>query len=361
MNLLLCLSLQFLLATCSVIRETDDEDNTELMVLPPGLVPRASMREVFRDEFNYVDRNKWSLDASASMGWFSMYTPEQRNCYTHGGTIYLKPTLTADRFGENFLHNSVLDIKKLYGYCDPTWNNGCYRDPHKDGINPVAMSCFMRSKFSFKYGKMEIVAKMPKGDWLWPALWLFPKHGHYGEWPRSGEIDVAEITGNVNYGGLGVHRQSASLHFGNDRAHDHHIVNHKTLQGTTWGDAFHKYTLDWTSSHINIYIDGQMMLSTPMPGDGLHHHYHLPGNNIWGNSHNAPFDQDFYIIMSNGVGGGGIFPDNVRNYPHPKPWSVHDSRRDGMEKFWRHKNDWYQTWHGEDPALQVRSVVVWQY
>jgi beta-glucanase (GH16 family) len=39
------------------------------------------------------------------------------------------------------------------------------------------MSARVRSveSFAFKYGRIEITAKMPKGDWLWPALWLLPK------------------------------------------------------------------------------------------------------------------------------------------------------------------------------------------
>lgn len=24
--------------------------------------------------------------------------------------------------------------------------------------------------FSFKYGRMEVIAKLPAGDWLWPGL-----------------------------------------------------------------------------------------------------------------------------------------------------------------------------------------------
>jgi beta-glucanase (GH16 family) len=34
---------------------------------------------------------------------------------------------------------------------------------------------------------------MPKGNWLWPAIWMMPESnkadgaGIYGQWPRSGE------------------------------------------------------------------------------------------------------------------------------------------------------------------------------
>lgn len=46
------------------------------------------------------------------------------------------------------------------------------------------------------FGKVEVVAKMPQGDWLWPAIWMMPENSTYGDWPRSGEIDIAESRGN---------------------------------------------------------------------------------------------------------------------------------------------------------------------
>ena len=58
-----------------------------------------------------------------------------------------------------------------------------------------------RGKKSIKYGRVEVVAKMPQGDWLWPAIWMMPEDSVYGPWPNSGEIDIAESKGNspVNY------------------------------------------------------------------------------------------------------------------------------------------------------------------
>jgi beta-glucanase (GH16 family) len=35
-----------------------------------------------------------------------------------------------------------------------------------------------------------VEAKLPKGDWLWPAIWLLPEKNAYGQWPASGEIDL---------------------------------------------------------------------------------------------------------------------------------------------------------------------------
>jgi hypothetical protein len=74
-----------------------------------------------------------------------------------------------------------------------------------------------KGKGSLRYSKVEVRAKMPKGDWvgvlrlcvfflfllidntrvqLWPAIWLLPVNSTYGSWPRSGEIDMVESRGN---------------------------------------------------------------------------------------------------------------------------------------------------------------------
>ncbi|XP_064610751.1 beta-1,3-glucan-binding protein-like [Liolophura sinensis] len=301
------------------------------------------MKLIFFDDFNFLDKSKWLLAASSSMskgqhGEFEMYTPDASNCFVKDSKLFLQPTLTADRFGESFLHNGFLNFTEKWGYCYPTWNEGCVRNTTTDGIMPPVLSCYMKSKFYFRYGKVEIIAQMPRGDWLWPALWFMPEFSVYGGWPRSGEIDMTELLGNMNYGSVGIQRTTASLHFGNDRDHDTHLTNQ------------------------HVYIDDFLILGTPTPPEGFHDHYNITGPNIWGSSQNAPFDQPFYIIMNNAVGGtGGIFPDNVPNLPYPKPWSNNDSPPTAMDKFWRHKDQWYSTWNGEDAAVKVQSVSVWSY
>ena len=60
--------------------------------------------------------------------------------------------------------------------------------------------------------------KLPKGDWIWPAIWMLPKNLPYGKWPASGEIDIMESRGNVNlkHNGhdIGVECYGATLHWG---------------------------------------------------------------------------------------------------------------------------------------------------
>jgi beta-glucanase (GH16 family) len=64
-------------------------------------------------------------------------------------------------------------------------------------INPVTSARVRTAEsFSFKYGRVEVKAKIPKGDWLWPAIWLLPQRNEYGSWPLSSEIDIMESRGN---------------------------------------------------------------------------------------------------------------------------------------------------------------------
>src|SRR3546814_18014545 len=76
-----------------------------------------------------------------------------------------------------------------------------------------------QSKFDLKYGRIEWKAKLPRGDWLWPALWLLPTNDKYGEWPASGEIDVMESRGNnlsytVDDVPAGYDSFASTLHYG---------------------------------------------------------------------------------------------------------------------------------------------------
>lgn len=69
-------------------------------------------------------------------------------------------------------------------------------------MNPVRSARLTtKGKKSIKYGRVEVTAKMPQGDWLWPAIWMMPEDDVYGPWPMSGEIDIAESKGNspLNY------------------------------------------------------------------------------------------------------------------------------------------------------------------
>ena len=59
----------------------------------------------------------------------------------------------------------------MYGTCTQAENSGCRREG-ENGIIPPIMSARLRSfeKFAFRFGRVEVRARMPVGDWMWPGI-----------------------------------------------------------------------------------------------------------------------------------------------------------------------------------------------
>ena len=124
---------------------------------------------------------------------------------------------------------------------------------------PPIQSAIVRTAntFAFKYGRVEVRAKLPVGDWLWPAVWMMPKTSAYGQWPRSGEIDIMESRGNLNlYNGagqnIGVEEFGCTLHFGTENWNSASWAAHfsrRSAPGNGWHRGFHSYKMEWAPSN----------------------------------------------------------------------------------------------------------------
>ena len=150
-----------------------------------------------------------------------------------------------------------------------------------------------KNKKEFQYGRMEILAKLPLGKGLWPAIWMLGTNISDVGWPLCGEIDIVEYVGREpNMVFTSLHTADS---FGNTKN-----TRRDIFEGIEEG--FHLYVLDWNQDKIDFYIDKQLFYSF------------APENKtrvIW------PFDQTFYFIINLAIGGnfGGkeiddsIFPE----------------------------------------------------
>lgn len=326
---------------------------------------------IFEDNFNDLDRNRWRHEITLAGGgnWeFQWYVNDNFNSYTAGGALHIRPSLTSAIFGEDFLTSGRVIIPPEQ--CTQGGWYGCDRQGTPDNIiNPIRSGRITTwDSFRFRYGIAEIRAKLPAGDWLWPALWLMPRFSVYGDWPTSGEIDLMESRGNrAMYSGatnIGVQQSGSTLHFGPRWD----INGYETSTATQnrnpgFNEDFHTYRLEWTSSGIRFLYDGQQVLDVPV-GTGFWDRGGFQNSGVqnpWTNAGAmAPFDQEFFFIMNLATGGtNGYFPDGVTN-PHPKPWS--NQSPTAAADFWRARNDWLPTWNidtNEDSHLQVDYVRVW--
>lgn len=103
-------------------------------------------------------------------------------------------------------------------------------------------------KHNFLYGRIDVRAKVPAGQGLWPAIWMMPTRDHYGSWPRGGEIDIMEFLGHD------VKTVYANLHYGDPHAEQQGVY---TLEnGETFTDSFHVFSVEWDPGEFRFYVDG---------------------------------------------------------------------------------------------------------
>ena len=220
---------------------------------------------------------------------------------------------------------------------------------------------------SITYGRVEVTATLPRGDWLWPAIWMMPVDDAYGPWPRSGEIDIMESRGNNwTYGQGGNNIMSSALHWGPDQPNDawwRTNSKHEALH-SSFADKPHTYGLEWSQKYLYTYVDNRLLqvlytpFKIPLWTRGRFPYADNNGtmiSNPWirGNT-SAPFDQRFYLIINLAVGGtNGWFEDGKSG----KPWV--DTDETAPRDFWKARDIWTKTWEkGGD--FVIHKVKMWQ-
>ncbi|KAK9430856.1 concanavalin A-like lectin/glucanase domain-containing protein [Lipomyces doorenjongii] len=333
---------------------------------------------VLEDTFDegFLNTTIWTHDVQVGgfgNGEFEWTTSSLNNSFVRDGKLYIVPTFTADVIGEdNMMNGYTVNLTKA-GTCTSTADSDCAVRSNStlgDMIPPIMSARLLTRKFAnVRYGKVEVRAKLPQGDWLWPAIWMMPTDSVYGPWPASGEIDICESRGNDHtYPAGGVNVMSSTLHWGPTAALDRYWKTHSTLalKRNTFADGFHTFGLEWSDKYIMTYLDGRLRqaiyhkFATPFWTYGTfpstYHNGSIVSDPWPGDDLEAPFDQEFYLILNVAVGGtNGWFPDNQGN----KPWN-NDDRQTAMCSFWNAREKWQQTWGNEGSrGMIVDSVKIY--
>ncbi|KAK6982678.1 Beta-1 3-glucan-binding protein [Biomphalaria glabrata] len=320
--------------------------------------PRRIRAVIFRDDFNTFNKASWRYEVTMSGGFngeFEVYTNDPKNVYTHDGHLYIRPipTVSDSRFDDNFLHTGHMDLKTIFGECTQSGNNGCTRTGGSEILPPI-MSGKIKSVPTLRFGTLEVRARIPSGDWLWPAIWMVPTDRVYGAWPRSGEIDIMESKGNP--GASGVGKVTSTLNWGPSADQNRKSTTHGEKHAVNWHTQFHTWRLEWTPDHILTFVDNQQIMSVVPPDGGFWEKGVFSGTNLWSTgSKMAPFDQDFLLIFNVAVGAtDGYFPDGNHYGNVTKPWDNHSPHP--MLDFWKAQSAWLPTWQGENAALVIDWV-----
>jgi beta-glucanase (GH16 family) len=145
------------------------------------------------------------------------------------------------------------------------------------------------SRFDQSYGRFEVRALLPQTvlPGLQETLWLYPQNLTYGPWPASGEVDFAEF-----YSLLSV-LDVPYIHYNYD-ASITDLLSHTNI---TTADCpinpaqYNNYAVTWEPGSFTITINGATCLIDKYQANG-------------GLSATAPFDQPFFIALTQGLGIG---------------------------------------------------------
>jgi beta-glucanase (GH16 family) len=344
---------------------------------------------VLEDDFKTLDTSIWNHEIQRGgfgTGSFEWTTDNPKNSYVDEDGLHIIPTLTTESTNitpAEINNNFVLNLTTA-GTCTAVSGNpnDCsIRSNITSGaiINPVQSARLNTlGKKTITYGRVEVVAKLPKGDWLWPAIWMMPEpqnpngDGAYGPWPASGEIDIMESRGNpgADYPN-GRDSVTSALYWGPLPAVDAFWkTNGKhNIRRSDYSDKFHTYGLEWNENYLFSYVDTrlvQVLFTKFSDYSSMWDHGNFGQtivnksalNDPWSQTgrKNTPFDQPFYLILNVAVGGtNGFFPDAVAN----KPWG--DDSITAPREFWSAQDQWYPTWGaGDEKGLTVKQVRMWK-
>lgn len=148
-----------------------------------------------------------------------------------------------------------------------------------------------QGKKDFRFGRIDIRARLPKGQGIWPAIWMLGSNITSVSWPNCGEIDIMELVGHepkVVHGT--VHYFDGSYKYNSSST---------SINPGDFSDQFHVFSILWDQNKIQWYVDNQLFKTFTNSG-----------------VQNYPFNNNFFFILNIAVGGNWPgSPDDTTVFP----------------------------------------------
>ena len=231
---------------------------------------------VWSDEFDYKglpDKTKWNYEEGFVRNKEMQYYTKARK--------------------ENArVENGVLVIEgRKEKFKNPKYKAGSKdRKEQREFASYTAASLTTRHKTSWKYGRIEVRAKLPHGKGIWPAIWTLGTNiGEIG-WPRCGEIDIMEFVGKE------PNLVHANAHFA---ASGKHTSDGGKLRTDKPFADFHVYAIEWREDRMDFFFDKTK--------------YYTFMIDKAGKGEDNPFRKPHYLLINLALGGtwGGPIDDAV--------------------------------------------------
>lgn len=209
-----------------------------------------------------LDTMKWTKVPAGTSDWNKHMTSDER-CYAlNDGLLHLKG-----------INNPDTNIDKR-----PFLTGGVYT----------------KEKFAFQYGKIEIRAKLGCARGAWPAMWMLAEKNIYGEYPRNGEIDIME---HLNFDSIVY--QTIHSYYTLNLKQDKNPPHYGTAKFNI--NDFNVFGIKWYPDKIVHVLNGKETFTYPRVKN--------VDPTQW------PFDQPFYILIDQQLGGSWVGKVQRENLP----------------------------------------------
>ena len=230
-------------------------------------------RLVWSDEFNgtALDATKWKFHATMN-SHDCVYTNDSRTARVEGGCLHLLVVPSGD--------------------------------PTKPQMLPRGVST--RDRMAFKYGYLEMRARVPFRHGAWPSFWMTVQPSlQKAAW--FSEVDIFEVFSSSNAVVANLHKWAGKKgHFMLPGGEGSLKRAYFFKDCTKLNDEFHVYGFEWTPKEMSFYVDGEKYSTIPI--DEAHDYCPKQGLGMAGH-------HDFHNIHINNeifTPGHGWCPDNFR-------------------------------------------------
>ncbi|MGW9687048.1 glycoside hydrolase family 16 protein [Flagellimonas sp. 2504JD1-5] len=238
--------------------------NAEIYVQKPYRTDR-DWKVVWEDHFitPILDENKWTKIPQGKADWNDQMTDKDARCFDwKDGKLHLNGIKNTD---------SLTDSR--------TYLTG--------GI-------YTKGKFAFQYGKIEIRAKLESAQGAWPAMWMLSEQNKYGAYPRNGEIDIME---HLNFDD--IFYQTTHSYYTLELKQKDNPPYYATTSFNK--NEFNTFGLEWYPDKLVYTLNGTPTFTYPKV-DGV-------------DATQWPFDQPFYILIDQQLGGSWVGDVNLEQLP----------------------------------------------
>ncbi|CAH1105316.1 unnamed protein product [Psylliodes chrysocephalus] len=289
---------------------------------------------IFEDDFNgsSLDSRKWMLEQYIPTFpdfEFNIYNKESAITSLQNDRLTIRPKMRTEDLYEEWLD--------LTEGCTQPISSRTTKCRSKLFIiqHPIASGKIV-STAKFSYGEVEVRAKLPAGDWMYPQIYL--------EDENNKKIVIAYARGNTVLRGNENMDLGGSLLFGGpiiDSKEPSRSSNLKSIKKSQpLSNDFHTYRIKWTPQEIELFLDGDR--------------YGLISADILESTGFGNDSSKVHLALGVGVGGITDFPDNYQA-GYPKPWRNRETQQ--MYKFLEAKDKWLPSWNSGG-LLQVEYVKI---